>query len=94
MPTEELQEQQEQKRRELIASSGVALAGDTFAFREIESPSQRAFRRFRKHRLALFGISLLLVMAIIAIGADFLAPIGTPSKTCHAIAKAPVRRTC
>jgi len=66
--------QQEQKRRDLIASSGVALSGDTFAFREIESPTQRALRRFRKHRLALFGISLLLFLAIIAIGADILAP--------------------
>jgi peptide/nickel transport system permease protein len=72
MPTES--QKQAPSQRDLIAASVVSMNGDTFAFREIESPNQRAFRRFKKHRLALVGVAILFVMAIAAIGADFIAP--------------------
>ncbi len=72
MPTES--QKQELSQRELIAASAVSLAGDTFAFREIESPGRRAWRRFKKHRLAILGVVILTIMAITAIGADFIAP--------------------
>lgn len=72
MPTES--QKPELSQRELIAASAVSLNGDTFAFREIESPGRRAWRRFKKHRLAILGVVILAIMAITAIGADFIAP--------------------
>jgi peptide/nickel transport system permease protein len=43
-------------------------------FRPIESPTRRAVRRFLRHRLAVAGFVLLVIMAILAIGADLIAP--------------------
>jgi peptide/nickel transport system permease protein len=47
---------------------------DMFVRKEMESPGRRAFRRFKKHRLAVFGVFLLAIVAITAIGADVIAP--------------------
>ncbi len=64
----------EKTQRELIAASGAALAGETFAYRGFESPGRRAWRRFKKHHLAVFGLILILFVALTAIGADVIAP--------------------
>ena len=64
----------EKTQRELIAASGAPLTSDTFVFRGIESPGRRAWRRFKKHRLAVFGSILILIVALTAIGAEVIAP--------------------
>ncbi len=40
--------------------------------RPIESPLRRALRRFRKHRLAMTSVGILLVIIFLAVGADWL----------------------
>ena len=40
----------------------------------IDSPGRRALRRFRRHRLAVFGAILLGIMALLAIAAPIVAP--------------------
>jgi peptide/nickel transport system permease protein len=64
----------EKTRPELIAASKATLTGDTFVSRDVQSPGQRAWRRFKKHRLAVFGLILIVFIALTAIGADLIAP--------------------
>jgi peptide/nickel transport system permease protein len=40
----------------------------------VDSPSRRALRRFARHRLAMFGLVVLILMALVAIFAPFIAP--------------------
>lgn len=47
---------------------------NALAAQRVDSPGRRAFRRFIRHRLALFGIAIILIMSIIAIAAPLVAP--------------------
>jgi len=45
-----------------------------FALRPTESPGRRAMRRFFRHRLAMFGLTVLIIMTLLAIAAPLVAP--------------------
>ena len=45
-----------------------------FAEQQIDSPGSRAMRRFFRHRLAMFGLVVLIIMALAAILAPVVAP--------------------
>jgi len=49
-------------------------ANDQLRFRQVESPSKRAIRRFFRHKLARFGLAVLAIMAFVAIAAPVIAP--------------------
>jgi peptide/nickel transport system permease protein len=55
-------------------TSPAPLTSNTFTARGFESPNRRAWRRFKKHRLAVFGLILISFFALTAIFADFIAP--------------------
>jgi len=66
-----------------------ATAGDVGASRpslaaaiapKVETPTQRTWRRFRRHRLAMLGLVCLIVIALMGIFAPIVAPID-PLKT-------------
>jgi peptide/nickel transport system permease protein len=40
----------------------------------VDSPTRRSVRRFLRHKLAMFGLIMITVMAIIALGAPVFAP--------------------
>jgi peptide/nickel transport system permease protein len=63
-------------QRELSPASEVALTGGTLERPRIDTPGRRTLRRFRKHRLAVVGLIFILVVALTAIFADFIAPYG------------------
>lgn len=46
----------------------------------IDSPSARALRRFTRHRMAVVGLVLIVLLAVMALAAPVIAPIG-PTKT-------------
>lgn len=50
-----------------VANSGLSLG-------TVESPGQRAVRRFFRHKLARFGLVMLAIMMVIAIFAPLIAP--------------------
>lgn len=52
----------------------VATLTANFATQQIDSPGSRAMRRFFRHRLALFGLVILVIMVVAAIFAPLLAP--------------------
>src|ERR1051325_8867956 len=52
-------------------SSPLALSDEHL---EIESPMRVAWRRFRKHKPGVLGLWILIVLYIVAIFADFIAP--------------------
>src|ERR1041385_2706894 len=52
-------------------SSPVALGDEHI---EIESPIRVACRRFRKHKPGVLGLWILILLYIVAIFADFIAP--------------------
>lgn len=45
-----------------------------FGFRPADSPARRAMRRFFRHRLALLGLAMILLLAIVSAAADVIAP--------------------
>ncbi len=47
-----------------------------FGMRAMDSPTRRALRRLSRHRLAMFGLVVITIMAFAAIFADFIAPYG------------------
>ena len=64
-------------------SSGAAIASPSVSdaawdaalgYRRFESPGRRALRRFLRHRLAMFGLAVILVMAVLAVAAPVVAP--------------------
>jgi peptide/nickel transport system permease protein len=67
--------QGEEKTSTQAVQPDVASAWDeTFAFTPLESPGRRALRRFFRHRLAMFGLAVLVIMAVLAIAAPLVAP--------------------
>jgi peptide/nickel transport system permease protein len=56
------------------AASGAAIAGSRLTSPSLDTPGRRTLRRFRKHRLAVAGLIFILIVALSAIFADFIAP--------------------
>jgi peptide/nickel transport system permease protein len=54
-----------------------------------ESPTRRAIRRFLRHRLAVFGLLVILVFILAAVAAPLLAPADPLATSWSAIRKAP-----
>ena len=52
----------------------VATLTADFAQQQIDSPGSRVIRRFLRHRLAMFGLVILIIMASAAIFAAIMAP--------------------
>ena len=59
---------------QMNTSEPVSILSEDFAKQRIDSPGSRALRRFFRHRLALFGLILLIIMVIPAIFAPLFAP--------------------
>jgi len=60
-----------------VTTANTAVSGDlsrSMAAQRVDSPGRRAFRRFMRHKLALFGVALITIMAFIAIAAPLIAP--------------------
>jgi len=57
-----------------VAASGTTLTGGSLTHPRIDTPGRRTWRRFRKHRLAVAGAIFILILALTAAGADFIAP--------------------
>jgi peptide/nickel transport system permease protein len=66
----------QQTQQALVAASGATLTGGSLTHPKIDTPGRRTWRRFRKHRLAVAGSIFILILALTAIGADFIAPYG------------------
>lgn len=49
---------------------------EAVATHTMDSPTRRALRRLSRHRLAMFGLVVITIMALMAIFADFIAPYG------------------
>jgi peptide/nickel transport system permease protein len=47
---------------------------ETLGLHPLESPGRRAMRRFFRHRLAMIGLAVLVVMAVLSIAAPVVAP--------------------
>jgi peptide/nickel transport system permease protein len=45
-----------------------------FGASPLESPGRRALRRFMRHRLAMFGLTVLVIMMLVAVLADVISP--------------------
>jgi len=60
--------------QEPLAASGATLTGGSLTNPKIDTPGRRTWRRFKKHRLAVAGSIFILILALTAIGADFIAP--------------------
>lgn len=45
------------------------------------SPLQLSLRRFRRNRLAMFGLVVVFIFAFVALAADFIAPFGPRAQT-------------
>lgn len=56
------------------ASRTVATLTADFAAQQIDSPGSRVMLRFLRHRLAMFGMVVLVIMALAAIFAPVIAP--------------------
>jgi len=52
----------------------VATLAADFAAQHIDSPGSRALRRFLRHRLALFGLVILIIIGLAALFAPLIAP--------------------
>jgi len=52
----------------------VATLAADFAAQHIDSPGSRALRRFLRHRLALFGLVILIIIGLAALLAPLIAP--------------------
>jgi len=57
--------------------------------RVTDSPGRRALRRFRRHRLAMFGAIVLGVMVVIAIAAPLVAPYSFEKQDLERFREAP-----
>ena len=64
----------QQTPQEPMAASGATLTGGSLTNPKIDTPGRRTWRRFKKHRLAVAGSIFILILALTAIGADFIAP--------------------
>ena len=64
----------QQTPQEPLAASGATLTGGSLTNPKIDTPGRRTWRRFKKHRLAVAGSIFILILALTAIGADFIAP--------------------
>lgn len=63
----------------MVSSQGhsnqpVATLAADFAAQHIDSPGSRALRRFLRHRLALFGLVILIIIGLAALFAPLIAP--------------------
>ncbi|TCZ66853.1 ABC transporter permease [Roseicella aquatilis] len=65
----------------MSATTAVPLRG--------ESPARRAVRRFLRHRLAVFGLLVILLFVLAAVAAPLLAPADPLATSWSAIRKAP-----
>jgi peptide/nickel transport system permease protein len=54
-----------------------------------ESPARRALRRFLRHRLAVFGLAIILLFVLAAVAAPWLSPADPLATSWSAIRKAP-----
>jgi peptide/nickel transport system permease protein len=54
-----------------------------------ESPTRRAVRRFLRHKLAVFGLAVILLFVLAAVAAPWLAPADPLQTSWSAIRKAP-----
>ncbi len=54
-----------------------------------ESPALRALRRFVRHRLAVFGLAIILLFVLAAVAAPWLSPADPLATSWSAIRKAP-----
>ncbi len=61
-------------------SQPVSVLTEDFARQRIDTPGSRAVRRFFRHRLALFGLVLLVLMVVPAIFAPVFAPYDPASQ--------------
>jgi peptide/nickel transport system permease protein len=64
---------------DMVSSQGpsnqpVATLAADFAAQHIDSPGSRALRRFLRHRLALFGLVILIIIGLAALLAPLIAP--------------------
>ena len=66
----------QQTQQTLVAASEATLTGGGLTNPKIDTPGRRTWRRFKKHRLAVAGSIFILILALTAIGADFIAPYG------------------
>ena len=60
-----------------MATASDALPGiteDTLATREPFTPTQLAWRRFRRHKMAMFGLILLALLIVYVVGGAFVFP--------------------
>jgi len=60
-----------------MATVSDALAGtteDILVTREPLTPAQLAWRRFRRHKMAMFGLILLAALIVYVIGGAFVFP--------------------
>jgi peptide/nickel transport system permease protein len=60
-----------------MATTSEALPGiteDTLATREPLTPTQLAWRRFRRHRMAMFGLGLIVLLIVYVVGGAFVFP--------------------
>jgi len=60
--------------REAVGTIEAPKTVDTSARAEIRTPAQLAWRQLRKHRFALAGGAVLVILYLMAIFAEFLAP--------------------
>lgn len=58
----------------MTAEQPVAELSAEFASQRIDSPGSRAMRRFFRHRLAMFGMVILIIMGLSALFAPLIAP--------------------
>jgi peptide/nickel transport system permease protein len=49
-------------------------AEDTLATREPLTPTQLAWRRFRRHKMAMFGLGLIVLLIVYVVGGAFVFP--------------------
>jgi peptide/nickel transport system permease protein len=59
---------------QLDITQPASILTEDFARQRIDTPGSRAMRRFFRHRLALFGLVLLILMVVPAIFAPLVAP--------------------
>lgn len=71
--------QDDHMNKEPEHNNTTSASGDSFAARQNEVPSlsqlQLMYREFKKHRLAKFGLLILILLYASALFADFLAPM-------------------
>lgn len=60
----------------LVPQSGMTQSGMTQSGRRQRGRFEETWRRFRKNKWAISGLVLLAVLAVVAIGADVIAPEG------------------